>query len=265
MPTIVALVKHVPDTWSKKTLNADATLNRADADEVIDEINEYSVEQALRIREANPDVGVKVVALTMGTPRAEEALRKALAMGVDEAVLLSDDALAGCDVMGTAWALHNAIATIDECIAVVAGNTSSDGAMGMVPGILAEYRQCPAVTNVSALQVDVAAATVTATRIDASGTSELSCALPVVVSVSERCDKPRFPNFKGIMAAKKAPIKRLGLSDIGVLPEQVGLTHSATVVQSTVVRPKRTQGEIIRDNGDGGKAIARYLNSQALL
>ena len=88
MPTIVVLVKHVPDTWSQKKLAEDFTLDRDNVDEVIDEINEYAVEQALKIRETDADAGWRVVALTAGTGRAEEALRKALAMGVDDAVLL---------------------------------------------------------------------------------------------------------------------------------------------------------------------------------
>ena len=109
MPTIVALVKHVPDTWSTKSLNDDHTLDRTSVDNVIDEVNEYSVEQALRLRDNNPDAGYKVVALTMGPAQADEALRKALAMGADDAVLVSDDSLAGADALSTAWTLNAAL------------------------------------------------------------------------------------------------------------------------------------------------------------
>ena len=107
MPAIVALVKHVPDTWSTKSLEEDHTLDRTSVDNVIDEVNEYSVEQALRIKEANPDF--RVVAVTMGPAGADEALRKALAMGADDAVHVLDDALSGADALSTAWTLNAAI------------------------------------------------------------------------------------------------------------------------------------------------------------
>lgn len=265
MPALVALVKHVPDTWSAKSLDTDYTLDRASADEIIDEINEYSVEQALRIKEAHPEEGFRVVALTMGTERAEECLRKALSMGADEAVLLHDDNLAGSDAMGTAWALHNAINTIDDVALIITGNASSDGQMGMIPGILAEYRQIPALTNVASVSINVDASTVHATRGDHQGSYELSASYPAVVSVTERADTPRFPNFKGIMAAKKAEITRLDLAAIGVDPAQVGLRHAATAVTNAIARPGRSQGEIVYDNGDGGTRIADYLESAGLL
>lgn len=265
MPALVALVKHVPDTWSTKSLEEDFTLDREAADEVIDEINEYSVEQALRIKETHPDAGFRVVALSMGPEGAEECLRKALAMGADDAVLLVDDSLAGSDTMGTAWALHNAINTIDDVALIIAGNASSDGQMGMIPGILAEYRQLPALTMVADVDADPEAGTVQATRTDHQGSYEMSASYPAVVSISERAAKPRFPNFKGIMAAKKAEITRIDLAAIGVDPSQVGVAHSATVVQSATPRPERGSGQIVRDNGDGAKAIADYLSSEGLL
>ena len=105
MPTIVALVKNVPDTWSTKKLSEDHTLDRDAVDEVLDEVNEYSVEAALRLRESDPDAGWRVVALTVGPAGADEALRRAIAMGADDAVHVLDDALAGSDVLGTAWTL----------------------------------------------------------------------------------------------------------------------------------------------------------------
>ncbi|APT84577.1 electron transfer flavoprotein subunit beta/FixA family protein [Corynebacterium aquilae] len=243
MPTIVVCVKHVPDTWSERTLNPDFTLHREGVDEVIDEINEYAVEQALQLKEANPDY--RVVALTMGTPRAEEALRKALAMGCDDAAILTDDALAGSDVLGTSWALNSAINALGEDVAlVVTGNASSDGSMGAVPGILAEYRAVPALTNLT--KVAIEGTTITGTREDTHGEYELSAQLPAVVSVTEKSGKPRFPNFKGIMAAKKKEIRTLSLAETGATAEQVGLAHAATAVRSADTRPERTQGTITR-------------------
>ncbi|MDO4909191.1 MAG: electron transfer flavoprotein subunit beta/FixA family protein [Corynebacterium sp.] len=251
MPTIVALVKHVPDTWSVKTLDENNRLHREGADEIIDEISSYAVEQALRIKEADPSY--KVVALAMGPERADEALRKAIAMGADEAVLLTDEALVGSDALATAWALNNAINTIEDVQLVIAGNASSDGATGLVPGIIAEYRQVPALTQLS--ELSISDGTIRGTRVVPEGTYGLEAPLPAIATVSDKADNPRFPAFKGIMAAKKAEIKHLSIAEIGVAPEQVGAAHAATVVNSATPRPERTTGEIVR----GAQAVPRLV------
>ncbi|QMV85103.1 electron transfer flavoprotein subunit beta/FixA family protein [Corynebacterium hindlerae] len=253
MPAIVVLVKNVPDTWSTKTLNEDFTLHREGVDEVIDEINEYAVEQALRIREANP--GHEVIALSAGPFRAQEALRKALAMGADKAVLLSDAALAGSDVLGTAWALTSAINTLGDVQLIVAGNASSDGAMGALPGILAEYRQIPSLTNLSS--VAVADGVVSGVKEAPEGSYQLQASLPALISVTEKTDKPRFPNFKGIMAAKKADIAVLTLAEVGVDPSQVGLANAATAVTAAEPRPERDGGEMVYT--DGAERIYQFI------
>ncbi len=262
MPTIVALVKHVPDTWSAKSLEADHTLDRTNVDSVLDEINEYAVEQALRLRDDNPDAGYRVVALTMGPAGADEALRKALAMGADDAVHLVDDALVGSDVLGTTWALTNALNQIADVSVIVAGNSSSDGAMGALPGILAEYRQIPALTNVRA--VTLSGDQVTAVRETNEGLYELQAPLPAIVSVTDKAEKPRFPNFKGLMAAKKHEITTLDLAAVGVAPGQVGLGHAATAVTAASARPARTAGEIIRGD-DAAARVADFLATEKFI
>jgi len=262
MPTIVALVKYVPDTWSAKTLEADNTLDRVSVDSVIDEINEYAMEQALKLRDDNPNAGFRVVALTMGPTGADEALRKALAMGADDAVHVLDEALAGSDVLGTTWALTNALNTIEDVQIIVAGNSSSDGAMGALPGILAEYRQVPALTNVRSVTLD--GQTLTAVRETAEGRHELAAQLPAIVSVTDKADKPRFPNFKGLMAAKKHEITVVDLAAIGVSPEQVGLAHSATAVTAATERPARAGGDVIRGE-DAATKVADFLAAEKFL
>lgn len=260
MPTIVVLIKNVPDTWSTKTLNPDFTLHREGVDEVIDEINEYAVEQALQLREAHE--GWKVVALTAGPERADTALRKALAMGADDAVLLTDPGLKGSDLLGTTWALNNAINAIDDVQIIIAGNASSDGATGALPGMLAEYRQIPALTNMRSLEL--VGGELKGVREAHEGEYHLTATIPALVSVTEKSGKPRFPNFKGLMAAKKAEIRTLSLADIGVTQEQVGLAHAATTVQSADTRPERTQGEIIRGN-DTAAQIVDFLAANKLI
>lgn len=259
MPAIVVLVKNVPDTWSERTLNPDFTLHREGVDEVIDEVNEFAVEQALRLCEANPDY--RVVALTAGPERAQEALRKALAMGADEAVLLTDPALVGSDLLGTAWALHNAINAIEDVAVIVTGAASSDGAMGALPAVLAEYRQIPALTHLRSLSLN--GTTLHGTREVAEGTYELEAPLPAIVSVGEKADKPRFPNFKGLMAAKKAEIRQLTLAEIGVAPEQVGLAHASTAVTAAAPRPERQGGDLVYTGG--AQRIVEFLAAEKFI
>ncbi|AZA11257.1 electron transfer flavoprotein subunit beta/FixA family protein [Corynebacterium gerontici] len=261
MPAIVVLVKHVPDTWSKRTLEADFTMNRSDVDAVIDEVNEYAIEQALKLKEAH---GYEVVALTAGPEGAEEALRKALAMGADRAMLLRDDALAGSDVLGTSWALLNAVNQIPDVQLIICGAASSDGSMGQVPGILAEYRQQPALTYLKSVSVD--GTTIRGVRETADGDYEIEAQLPAVVSISDKADKPRFPNFKGIMAAKKAEIPTYNLAAIGVSPEQVGLAHAATAVTSAEEHPKREGGEKIYGSAEQlAEQLADFLANEKLI
>lgn len=265
MPAIVVLVKHVPDTWSVKTLNPNHTLHREGTDEIIDEINEFAVEQALRIKEADPNY--QVIALAMGPERADEALRKALAMGVDQAVLLSDPALAGSDILATTWALSSAIDAVAAKLGVdvqliIAGNASSDGAAGAIPGLISEYRNIPALTNLTALTLS--GNTVTGTREIPAGHLEVVATLPAIVSVTEKTDKPRFPNFKGIMAAKKAEILHLTLADTAAEASQVGAANAATQVVSATPKPAREAGDIVR--GDSAvSAVVDFLASRNLI
>jgi electron transfer flavoprotein beta subunit len=265
MPAIVVLVKHVPDTWSQKALEADHTLDRVNVDSVIDEINEFAMEQALQLRDDNPDAGYRVIALTVGLAGADETLRKALAMGADDAVHVLDDAIAGSDLLGTAWVLTNAINTVADVALIIAGNASSDGAMGALPGILAEYRQVPALTNVRS--VALAGQTISAVRETAEGRFELSAQLPAIVSVTDKAPKPRFPNFKGLMAAKKHNVTVLDLAAIGVAPQQVGLAHAATAVTGANTRPARGSGDVISgsDAPAAAGAVAEFLAAEKFL
>lgn len=263
MPAIVVLVKHVPDTWSTKALTADFTLEREAVDNVIDEINEYAVEQALRIKDG--DESYRVIAATMGPDGADEALRKALAMGADDAIRLTDAGLPGSDAIATAWALNGLISMVDDVALIITGAASSDGETGLVPGLLAEYRQLPALTGVTSLTVEGDRAT--AQRIDAQGTWSLSAQLPAVVSVTDKTDKPRYPNFKRMRAAKAHEITVYDLAGIGVDAGLVGLNNSATRVTGANDRPARTAGDVIQESDPqaAAKAIADFLASRNLI
>lgn len=260
MPTIVALVKHVPDTWSTKSLLADHTLDRDSVDNVIDEINEYSVEQALRLRENNPEAGFRVVALTMGPAPAAEALRKALAMGADDAVQVVDDSLAGADALSTAWTLNAAVNTIEDVQIITMGNAASDSGTGLLAGLLAEYRQLPALTEL--ISVELSGQRLRGVREDARGRWELEAALPAIVTVTDQADKPRFPNFKGLMAAKKAEVTTLDVAALGI-----EALAPVTAVTEASARAPRQAGEVITepDPAQAARQIADYLAAKNLI
>ena len=259
---IVVLVKQVPDTYSERKLNpSDGVLDRDATDAVLDEINERAVEAALVIKEAND--GSEVTVLTMGPDRATDAIRKALSMGADKAVHLSDEALAGSDAVGTAKALAKAIGTVEGVDLVIAGNEASDGRGGAIPAMVADVLGFPALTH--AREVTVDGTSVTVKRETDEGITMLSAELPAVVSVGEKINEPRYPSFKGIMAAKKKPVATLSLADAGIDASEVGLANALSAVTSASPKPPKSAGEKIEDEGDGGAKIAAFLVSQKLI
>ena len=262
MSNIVVLVKQVPDTYSERKLtDDDFTLDRENADAILDEINENAVEAALKLKEA--DGSRNIVVLRQGPEGATSALRKALSLGADEGILVTDDALAGSDALGTAWTLSNALNLVDDIELVIAGNASTDGGAGAVPGLLSEYRQIPAVTNLRSLTVD--GGKVTGERVTEDGIFTVEAPTPAIISVTEKANTPRVPNFKGIMAAKKKTIREVSIADIGVAAENVGLGAAATRVTSSTPKPAKTAGEIITDEGDGGIKLVEFLVSRKLV
>ena len=257
---IAVLIKQVPDTWSERTLReTDWTLDREAADAVIDEIDTRGVETALQLVEKH---GGTVTVVTMGPDRATEALRKALAMGVDEAVHINDEGLAGSCALQTSAALAAAIRPLSPDL-VIAGNESTDGRTGSVPSMLAERLGMPQITSIRSL--DVEGTTLRAERTKDGGYSEVTATLPAVISVTEKINEPRYPGFKGIRAAKKKKVATLGIADLGLDPSATGLSNASTAVVDGAPRPPRRGGEKITDDGTGGARIAEFLAAQRLL
>ena len=258
---IVVLVKQVPDTYSERKLrDSDGVLDRDGSDAVLDEINERAVEAALQLKEAHDG---EVTVLTMGPDRATDAIRKALSMGADKAVHLTDEALRGSCAVQTARALAKAIGTAGEFDLVIAGNEASDGRVAAVPAMVADLLGLPALTH--AREVTVDGSTLTVRRETDDGVTHLTAELPAVVSVGEKINEPRYPSFKGIMAAKKKPVSTLGLADAGIDPAEVGLANALTTVTSAQPKPPKSAGEKVADEGDGGAKIAAYLVAQKLI
>jgi electron transfer flavoprotein beta subunit len=263
MTNIVVLIKQVPDTWSERKLtDGDFTLDREAADAVLDEINERAVEEALLIKEKQGGEST-VTVLTAGPARATEAIRKALSMGADKAVHLLDDGLHGSDVIQTGWALARALGTIEGTELVIAGNEATDGVGGAVPAIIAEYLGLPQLTHLRKVTVD--GDKVTGERETDDGVFTLEATLPAVISVNEKINEPRFPSFKGIMAAKKKEVTTLTLAEIGVEADEVGVENAGSKVLSATPKPPKTAGEKITDEGEGGNAIADYLVAQKII
>lgn len=263
MTNIVVLIKQVPDTWSERKLSeGDWTLDREAADAVLDEINERAVEEALLIKEKEGGDST-VTVLTAGPERATEAIRKALSMGADKAVHLVDEGLHGSDMVQTGWALARALGTIEGTELVIAGNEATDGTGGAVPAIIAEYLGLPQLTHVRKLTVDNGK--VTAERETDDGLFTLEASLPAVVSVNEKINEPRFPSFKGIMAAKKKEVTKLTLAEIGVEADEVGVANAGSKVLSSTPKPPKTAGEKVTDEGEGGKKVAEYLVGQKII
>lgn len=261
MPNIVVLIKQVPDTWSERKLSdGDFTLDREAADAVLDEINERAVEEALLIKEAQ---GGEVTVLAAGPDRATEAIRKALSMGADKAIHINDPAIHGSDAVQTAWVLAGALGQVEGVELVIAGNEATDGRAGAVPAIIAEYLGIPQLTHLRKLTVD--GEKITGERETDEGVFKLEASLPAIVSVTEKINEPRFPSFKGIMAAKKKEVQVFTLADLGIDPSTVGVANAGTQVTGSTPKPARTAGEKIADEGEGGKQIATYLIGQKII
>lgn len=258
---IVVCVKYVPDAQAERTFNAsDNTTDRENVDGLLSELDEYAVEAALKLVEAGEG---EVTVVTVGPDQAADAIKKALQMGADKGVHVKDDAIHGSDAIATSLVLAEAIKKIGSPDLVVTGMASTDGTMGVVPTMLAERLGLPAVTYASELTVDGAKATI---RRDGDvSTQTIEATLPALISVTDQINEPRYPSFKGIMAAKKKPVEEWSLADLGVDAGQVGLDAAWTKVEAFAARPPRSQGEIVTDEGDGGKKLAEFLASRKFI
>ncbi len=254
---IVVLVKHVPDSGSERTLrDADHRIDREHADNVINEMDEYAIEEALRLQEAH---GGEVTILTMGPERAAESIRKARSMGPDRAVHVRDDALAGSCAVATSAVLAAAVKTLSADL-VLCGAESTDGRVQAMPHMLAERLGIAALTGARKLTID--GTTVTIERQTEEGYEVVTAAMPAVVSVWDTINEPRYPSFKGIMAAKKKPVTELSLADLGIDPATVGEAGATSQVLSHQPRPPRSGGVKVVDEGDGGVKLVEFLASE---
>jgi electron transfer flavoprotein beta subunit len=256
---IVVLMKQVPDTYEDRTLDtATGILERDASEKVIDDVTERALEVALTYKDS--EKSTEVVVLSMGPASTTDSLRKALASGADSAVHVFDDALSGSDVGWTASVLAAALKRTGFDL-IIAGNESTDGRGGVVPAMVAEHLGLPHLSYLNSVELTDSSAS--GVRAGEDGTSTVHVALPAVLSVTDRNPEPRFPNFKGIMGAKKKPLETVSLSDLGIDPSFPGLATS--VVVSTALKPARSSGIKVVDEGNAGVELAEFLAAQRLI
>lgn len=257
---IVVCVKYVPDATGDRGFNDDGTTDRESVDSLLSELDEYAIEQALKIVESG--VEAEITYLTVGPDDAKDALRKALAMGGDKAIHVNDDDIAGTDALGTSLILAKAIERAGFDL-VVCGMASTDASMGVVPAMLAERLGVPQVTYLD--EVAVEKGVVKGRREGDVATERIEASLPAVVSVTDRTGEARYPSFKGIMAAKKKPLESLDLDDLGIESDQVGLSAAWSTVDTATKRPPRAKGEVVEDEGEGGVQLAAFLAAKKFI
>ncbi|WP_181034942.1 electron transfer flavoprotein subunit beta/FixA family protein [Arthrobacter sp. B0490] len=265
---IAVLVKHVPDAQFDRHIGGD-DLTTVRAESILSELDEYALEAALQLVEAHggPAAGHRVTAITMGPAAAVAAVKKSLQIGADDGVHLTDEALNGSDASATSKALAALLRHLGAFDLVLTGMASTDGETSLVPAQLAERLDLPQVTFAASLELTAAGSgwTLGARRDNDTYAETIEATLPALVSVTDQINEPRYPNFKGIMAAKKKQIQVLSLADIGLQQDEVGLAGSWTRVEAAAPRPPRSQGVVITDEGDAGVRLVDFLAGQKLL
>jgi electron transfer flavoprotein beta subunit len=238
-------------------------LDRENVDAVLNDLDEYAVEEALRIAEAhggNEEGGSNTITvISMGPERATEAVRKALSMGVNDAILVTDPKLAGADALATSAVLA-AVIEKGGFDLVICGTESTDARMSVVPAMLAERLNAAQLTFASKVEVDPAVGKVSITRVTEAGVDEMHAQFPCVISVVEKINEPRYPSFKGIMAAKKKSIETRDLAAVGVSAE-----GAWSLVADATPRPARAAGIKVTDDGTAGQQLVAYLAEKKLI
>ncbi len=252
---IVVCVKQVPEPSGTNRINP-TTLRiiREGVDLVLDPADEYSIEAALQIAEANP--GTTITLVSMGPDKAQEAIRRGLAMGADKAVLISDPALAGSDALTTAKVLAAAIKRENPDL-VLCATESSDAYTGMVPGGIAQHLKLPLLSYAKKLTIVGGKAQIE--RQTETGFQRVEASLPALVTVTGSINTPRYPALKGIMQAKKKPLDVVNVAALGFSPDQVGEKGAKEKVLGWQPAEQRKAGTVIKDDGTAAAQIADFL------
>ena len=250
---IAVCVKAVPDAASGRRIDPSTKRLERSGELALSEFDAYAVEEGLRLAEAESG---EVVVVSLGPERAADAVRKALAMGADRAVLVTDNAFAGADLLGTASALAGALER-ESADLVLFGQQSADGGGACLWAAVAERLRRPAISQVS--ELTASDGVVTGKRQTEFGYDTIRAPLPAVIAVSDAINTPRYPSLKGIMGAKKKPQEILSAADVG------GAADAATTVVSLEPPPSRGEARRIEDDGGAAEQIVEFLAEKRLL
>ena len=257
---VVVCVKQIPDPAAPQALDPETKTLVREGKLILDDSDAYGVEMGLQLAEQAG--GGEVTLVSMAPGGETSGLRTALAMGAAKAILVSDDALQGSDALSTAKVLAKAIERAQPDL-VIAATESTDGYTGTTPVQLAELLGMPSITF--AKQVQVSDGTVRVQRQTEAGYDEVECPLPAVVTVTAGVVEPRYPSFKGIMAAKSKPVDQLTVSDLGIDSGQVGSAGARQELTDVADAEERAAGEIVVDEGDGAEQVIRFLERLKLI
>ncbi len=244
---VVVCVKQIPDPASPYSLEPDSHWLVRPGEQVLDDTDRYGVEMGLQIAQANDGT---LTLVSMGPAGNMQGIRQALAMGADKAIVIDDSSLRGSDALTTARVLSAAIDR-EGFDLVISGCESTDGYSGVVPQMMAEILDVPALTYATSLDVESSSATIK--RQTALGYDVVNAPLPALVSVTAGVVEPRYPTFKGIMDAKKKPVETLTVGDLGIAAD-IGQK-----VSSIEAAPERQAGEIVEDDGEAFLKIVEKL------
>ncbi len=260
---ICVLVKEVPDAAVSKRLGSDGRIDRS-GEKNLNPYDTHAIEEAVRIKEAGNVTVDEVVAVSMGPDSAERAIRKAISLGVDRAIHLSDEALAGSDVAGTGYALAKALEKESPDL-VLLGQQSDDGECYTIGAVVADHLGMPSLTQV--IKMDVAEGTLTCERQAEYGYDTVEVQTPAVISVGDAINEPRYPSLKAIMGAKKKPVDKVGIGEVGIEAGRVGAEGARCVWTSEKAPPQKAAGEIIEDEdtNETVERIVAWLDERKLL
>ena len=250
---ICVLVKEVPDAAVQKRL-VNGRMDRG-GEKNLNPYDTHAIEEAVRIKEAGAVQVDEVVAVSMGPESADRAIRKAISLGVDRAVHLCDEALGGSDVAATGYALAKALER-EQPDLVLLGQQSDDGECYTIGAVVADHLRMPSLTQV--IKMDVAEGGLRCERQAEYGYDTVEIGMPAVISVGDAINEPRYPSLKAIMGAKKKPVEKVGIADVGLEPSEVGVDGSRCVWTAEKAPPQKAAGTIIEDE-DTNETVERIV------
>ncbi len=261
---ICCLVKEVPDAAVQKRIDAGTKRLDRSGERNLNPFDTHGIEAAMQIREGGAAEVEEIVAVTMGPDTAQRALHKAVALGADRSVHLSDDALAGSDVCATGYALAKVLEAESPDL-VLLGQQSDDGECYTIGAVVADHLKMPSLTQV--IKMDVNDGSLRCQRQAEYGYDTVDVGLPAVISVGDAINEPRYPSLKAIMGAKKKPLDTKGTADIGIEDDRVGEAGSQTQVLAINPPPPKQAGEIIEDEdtNETVEKIVAWLDERKLI